>query len=149
VAPYILRADGSIHQGSSRRADPGLLTCLNGRDLTLISVNYQASLHVDDYAVMLGTKFVLHAPNAQTTHILDPEVRADLGPLLALFPDAVVNAGANSDASLRLVFASGAVLTVEADPQYEAWQVSGPDGFLVVCPPIGDGTLAVWETEAL
>jgi len=77
-------------------------------------------------------------------HELDPRDRASLGPILALYPATLETAAVDDPATLTLRFASGASITVRQDPQYEAWQVNGPDNYLVVCTPGTSGDLAVW-----
>lgn len=47
--------------------------------------------------------------------------------------------------ALSVAFEGGARLRVEPDPAYEAWNVSGPYGALVVSTPGGE--LAVWSAQ--
>lgn len=75
---------------------------------------------------------------------LDPEDRARLGPLLALYPDTLTAAIALPDGSLRLELMSGAVLTVPPDPKFEAWEVANPLGlFKLICTP--GGALGIYQ----
>lgn len=55
------------------------------------------------------------------------------------------DATVTDSAALLLTFASAATITVAQDLNYEAWEVDGPDYYLVVCTPGTDGKLAVWE----
>ena len=59
----------------------------------------------------------------------------------------VTSQGVADDGTLVLGLGS-ATLTVRPHSMYEAWQVRGPDGLLIVCVPGGD-CLAVWEAEPL
>lgn len=67
--------------------------------------------------------------------------RQDVGSALTLFGATVNSAVAFKTGTLRLVL-DHFLLTVRADPQYEAWNVVGPGDMLVVCMP--GGQLAVW-----
>ncbi len=46
---------------------------------------------------------------------------------------------------LTVAFADGARLRIEPDEDYEAWTVTGPKGFMVVCMPGGE--LAIWSAK--
>ena len=112
-------------------------------DLTFVRIDHQARLQFNDTEVVIETPFVLHT--GLVTYNLDPGERSELGPILALYPDALVDATVDDSATLRLRFASGASITVAQDANYEAWQVNGPGNYLVVCTPGTDGGLAVWS----
>ena len=49
------------------------------------------------------------------------------------------------DALLRIDFSNGMSISVEPDEKYEAWNVSGPHGFLVVALP--GGGIATWRSK--
>jgi hypothetical protein len=62
---------------------------------------------------------------------------ADLAVVLSLRHDRVTEANATEDeATLRVAFASGCVLSAGPTPQYESWQVTGP-GFQLIALPGG------------
>jgi Family of unknown function (DUF6188) len=42
-----------------------------------------------------------------------------------------------------MVFSDGSSISVEPDPRYEAWQLHGPETFLLVSLPGGE--LAIWS----
>ncbi|HUS22465.1 MAG TPA: DUF6188 family protein, partial [Aeromicrobium sp.] len=69
------------------------------------------------------------------------------GAILMLYPDSLTGATVETDGTLELAFASGATITVPPNPHYEAWQVNGPNGYLVVCVPGTTGELSVWTDE--
>ena len=92
---------------------------------------------------MIETAFSLTANG--TEHTLDPGHREELGPFLALYPATLSSATVDADLTLRLSFASGAAITVPQHPRYESWHIVGPGSRLIVCPPAGAGTLAVWR----
>ncbi len=49
---------------------------------------------------------------------------------MGLYPDTLASATTGADGTLWLKFESGAILEVPSNPQYEAWQVNGPDNYL-------------------
>jgi hypothetical protein len=98
--------------------------------LTFVRVDFQTRLQFGRSEVIIETPFRLVVGGA--THDLDPNDRAGLGPLLALYPDALADLTMSSRGTLTATFASGAVVTIEPDERYEAWSV---DGFS--CPPGG------------
>ena len=142
-APEIRYSDGSVRQGEllSPSVTPAL--GLDGADLTFIRINYQARLQFAETEVVIESPFRVSVGGEQRT--LDPEVRADLGLLLAIYPATLASAVIQPDLSLRMVFESGSTIEVPQDLHYEAWQIEGPGSRLIVCPPEGDGTLAVWR----
>jgi hypothetical protein len=98
--------------------------------MTFVCVDHQTRLQFGDFEIAFESPFRVTAPDG-SEYSLDPGVRASLGPVLDLYPDALVTATAMPRRRLRLRFASGATLDVPADFDFEAWQVNGPDGFLV------------------
>jgi len=110
--------------------------------MTFIRIDHQTRLQFGDFEVVIESPFRVTALDG-SEYRLDPGVRTSLSPVLDLYPDALITATVDAEASLRLRLASGATLDVPADARFEAWQVNGPDGFLVVCTP-GGHRLAVW-----
>jgi hypothetical protein len=95
-----------------------------------------------DVVVRFGA-FQLREPIG-TEHSLDPQQAGDdLGPALALLRQTVSRAVAWRDGRLQIDFTSGASLEVRPDPDYEAWEVSGPGAICLVCVP-GGGQPAIW-----
>jgi hypothetical protein len=137
--PHIRDSEGVVREGASLRPDEIALTELSGVDLSFIRIDHQTRLQFEDVEVVIESPFTLTSRDLTVT--LD--AREDLGPLLALYPDTLASLSVGSDCTLRITFVSGASLEVPADPQYEAWQVAGPAGALVVCQPGGEG-LACW-----
>lgn len=141
--PYIRYSDGSIREGRSVVPQSNLLERVGGRDMTFVRVDHQTRLQFDDFEIVIECPFRVTTPDG-SEYNLDPAERISLGPVLGLYPDALITATVDADASLRLRLASGATLDVPADERYEAWQVNGPDGFLVVCTP-GGQRLDIWD----
>jgi Family of unknown function (DUF6188) len=141
--PYIRSADGTVREGRNVVPGPDWLLGLCDVDLTRLWVDHACSLIFEESRVMIENSFTLHTVDG-AEHLLDPGERRSLGPLLAIYPDRLIRASVASDGSLRLDFVSGAWIHVPQDDHYEAWEVSGPGGRLVVCPPAGGPGLAVW-----
>ena len=102
----------------------------------------QISLHFDRVGIVIGSPFVLTVDGV--VHNLDPEVGADLGPLLALHPAPLSAAYVAKDAALHVEFDGGATVVVPPDAQYEAWEVHDDRGWRLVCVPGSSGELAEW-----
>lgn len=144
--PFIRSSDGSIRQGRSvpPRRSPSLERVC-GQDMTFVRVDNETRLQFGEFEIMIESPFRLTAPDGSEHH-LDPGERTLLGPVLGLYADALISATVDADATLLLRLASGVVLDVPAEARFEAWQVSGPEGFLVVCAPGGE-YLSVWGDE--
>ena len=74
----------------------------------------------------------------------DPEIPENVPPLLELAGKTVARASCASD--LVVEFDNGTVLMVPPHPAYEAWEVHGAGGLLVVASP-GGGEPAVWSPD--
>ena len=141
--PSIRCADGTVREGRYVVPDPDWSLGLGDVDLSRLWVDHACSLIFEDTRVMIENSFTVHAVDG-VDHLLDPGERIALGPFVAIYPDRLISASVASDYSLRLDFVSGAWIHVPQDDHYEAWEVSGPGGRLVVCPPAGGDGLAVW-----
>jgi Family of unknown function (DUF6188) len=64
-----------------------------------------------------------------------PEKASSLAPILPLVNRKIMEVGIKNSGHLTAVFESGLVLEVGPHPSYEAWQISGSTGFLLVCRP--------------
>ena len=78
---------------------------------------------------------------------LSPEDDSDeaFEPVSQLIGQMVDVASTDAAGALIVTFKGGGRLKVEPDPRYEAWNVAGPDGALVVSMPGGE--LAVWSAR--
>jgi hypothetical protein len=116
---------------------------LRGRTITSMYVEYALYLRLSDrYNVTVESPFHLHLPDrsVELSPEADPDkVRALLGRLVG---HTIVDARVSEAGTLTIGFDDSTRLTVEPDPAYEAWNVSGPAGFLTVCMPGGE--LAIW-----
>src|SRR5262249_35961478 len=103
---------------------------LEERELTFIHVSHQTVFVFGKAQLQIESPFILR--DGVETHRLDPEDRAALGPVLALYPGSAASLLMSPDGTLEVRFASGAILTVPPDPQFEAWNICG-----FWCPPGG------------
>jgi hypothetical protein len=140
--PFIRHSDGSTSEGRRTAPQPNVLDRVCGLGLSWVRIDHQTRLQFGEFEIVIESPFCLTAPNG-TEHSLDPDLRASLGPVLDLYPDALSAATVDAAASLWLRFASGAIINIPADFGFEAWQVNGPNGFLVVCEA-GEAGLSVW-----
>jgi hypothetical protein len=138
-APYIVHSDGSVLQGESIGPDQ-LAWEYHPSDLTFIRIDHQSRIQVEGFEFVIGLPFTLKSDGVE--YALDPAERSGLGPLLALYPDALEKVSVDGQGTLELRFGGGASISVPANPRWEAWQIVGPGTALVVCAP--GGRLAVW-----
>jgi hypothetical protein len=102
----------------------------------------EASQIQPGYEVSLGD-YVYTSPDG-SRHLVDGEAKPSaFGPALDLFKQEIERATIWKSGRLQLSFKGGHLVDVEPSEQYEAWQITGPDGLLVVCVP-GGGEPAVW-----
>jgi hypothetical protein len=120
-----------------------------GMQVDQICVSYQLSLVLDGGAEItveapaLLTVGSVSAPDARPVELV-PE-RQDVAAAMPLFGTRILSSVAFKSGSLRVVFDSGLHLSVEPDPAYEAWGVTGPLGMRIVCMP--GGGLAGWTSR--
>jgi Family of unknown function (DUF6188) len=98
----------------------------------------------DIYRLWFGT-FTYRGADGLARVLHPDNSRQSLAPALAEYGLTVEVAVAHKSGRLDLAFSDGSVLTVEVDPNFEAWDLSGPRGFLVVSIPGGD--LAIWSEQ--
>ena len=61
-----------------------------------------------------------------------------------VFKEKTVRGAAYDNAGLLSIkFEDGTEIAVEADDEFESWQVTGPSGSLIACMPGGD--IAIWS----
>lgn len=108
-----------------------------------------------DYAMTLETEtgVKLNIENDYTLHTADaswcdsPEaVCVDSDQPASLINRTISNATSDETGALNISFTDGDRVTVEPDPDYEAWNLAGPDGKKIVCLPGGE--LATWPAES-
>lgn len=143
-----------MHERDSRLAAPGNVSRvvaetrelpLMGWTVSRVCVDHQFSLVFEapdprtgtpNAHLTIGTAFVYRDASGVAHAATPGPPQVDVAPALAVHTDLVVRATASAEGVLELEFESGGRITVPADPNYEAWLVTGPAG-LVVCGPGG------------
>jgi len=123
-----------------------MMPSLAGKRLVAVDLEYTLVLRLSGVYVV-GVSSPLTVEHDGRRIRLDPEGGApeSFGPVHQLVGRTVEAAVVDRSGALDVTFDNGARLTVEPDPHYEAWNVSGPDGALVVSMPGGE--LAVWAAS--
>jgi hypothetical protein len=100
---------------------------------------------LDVYFIVIESPFRLDVHG--NSFSISPEEVPDhaLQSLRQLVGNTIEEASADAAGALLVIFDDGARLTVEPDAAFEAWNVSGPDGALVVST--AGGMLAVWKPQ--
>jgi len=119
---------------------------LRGTNLQAVLLEYTVRMQRSDvHFIVIESPFRLDIH--EDSFALSPEKAGDdaLQALRQLVGHTVEDAMADAAGALHVIFECGARLTVEPDPGYEAWSVSGPGGALVVST--AGGKLAVWKSQ--
>jgi hypothetical protein len=119
---------------------------LRGKTLQTVLIECTVRMQVSDvYFIVIESPFTLDIRGDSFS--LSPEEQRDdaLQALDQLAGHTIEEATADAAGALHVIFEGGARLTVEPDPAYEAWSVSGPDGALVVST--AGGKLAIWKSQ--
>lgn len=120
---------------------------LNGKCLQSVLIEYTLRMKLSDvYFIVIESPFNVESHGTNVS--LSPEEDADeaFQPIRQLVGRMVEEATADDAGALHVRFSDGTRLEVPPDEAYEAWNVSGPNGALVVCTP--GGKLAVWSGSA-
>lgn len=115
---------------------------LGSRDLVRIDTENMVRLRFGDFEIKIESPFTVTS-QGRTSHCFEND---SLGPLLSIYPDALVDSNVDEVGTLNLTFRSGVQIQVPPDRNYEAWQVVGPGKNLIVCVP-GGGEVAVWVDQ--
>jgi hypothetical protein len=119
---------------------------LYGKSLQSVLIEHTVRMQLSDvYFIVIESPFRLDIHG--DSYSLSPEGQPDdaLQALRQLVGHTIEDATADAAGALHVIFEGGARLTVEPDPSYEAWSVSGPGGALVVST--AGGKLAVWKPQ--
>jgi hypothetical protein len=102
----------------------------------------EVQLHFDGGLSLRFETDIMHADGASAP--VPPYTLDGLSLLIPLLNADVTGVGVNELGGLSLTVGR-TELHCAGHPDYEAWNLSGPNGVLVVCAPGGD--LAVWSAE--
>ena len=116
---------------------------MTGKTIEMIRFNYSLSIWTNDNW-QLDLAGITHitlegrSPVEIDTTLCQDELTDEVRPLLG---QAITKAAVSTTGDLAITL-NHAQLEVKAGDDHEAWQLSGPDGEMVVCMPGGE--LAVW-----
>ncbi|HEY4886727.1 MAG TPA: DUF6188 family protein [Myxococcales bacterium] len=86
---------------------------------------------------------VFHVQVAGTFTESDPDDSTSMMPFFSTLGSTVEKAALDPDGRIRFTLAGRIEVECGSDPSYEAWQLNGPGGFLIVCLP--GGGVATWD----
>ncbi|ORA51976.1 hypothetical protein BST22_13730 [Mycolicibacterium chubuense] len=119
---------------------------LGGKRLRSVLIEHSVLLQLSEgHFVLIASPFTLVREGMLVAFSPEEDPDEAFGPIRQLIRRAVVEATADESGLLRICFGDGTALQVPSDDAYEAWNVSGPGGALVVCMPGGE--LAVWNKD--
>lgn len=123
----------------------GIVIPLKGRSVSRCYLDFAFGIQFlsqgPETIVRIETPFRIAYPDAE--YELSPARVADMCKALHILHKAVDEALALQDGTLKLRFVDGTRVIVPPDPDYEAWQISGPNGRLLASLP--GGGLAEWS----
>jgi len=128
-------AKGTTHMGLD----------LHGRTVLAVDHDYTVRIKLTG-DVFICIESPLHLVNPTGQHLTltpDEDPSEAFGPVAELVGKTIATATADTSGTLRVAFGGGARIVVEPDAQYESWNVSRPDGSLIVSTP--GGRLARWS----
>jgi hypothetical protein len=117
---------------------------LEGLTISRCVVDHAFSLEAfrADGVVALRIEGPFTLKGKQLSRVMDPGVPTELGLAIALVRGTVKRARASSGGRLSIIFEDGRDVTVEPSEDFEAWELSGPQGVKAVCR-VGGG-VSTW-----
>ena len=120
---------------------------LDGKKLQSVLIeNSLVMTFSDDYFALMASPLTLSREGEALTLTPDEDPAEAFTPIRQLVGLDIIESIADDSGALRMAFEDGSLIHVPADDQYEAWNVSGPRGALVVSMPGGE--LAIWSPHA-
>ncbi|MGE2832689.1 DUF6188 family protein [Mycobacterium sp. SMC-4] len=117
---------------------------INGLLVQSVLIEYTVVLRLSQgHFLVIESPFTISAHGRTTRLVPDEDAEAAFWPVRQLTAQMIDEAFADSTGSLVVCFRDGTRIEVPPDPAYEAWNVSGPGGALVVCTPGGE--LVTWS----
>ncbi|MES2788590.1 MAG: DUF6188 family protein [Planctomycetota bacterium] len=122
---------------------------IEGRTITQFKLDFAFGMELSkdgsEFSIRINTSFTL--TEAADTSEYDPEKLPVCGPALRLLNAHVISAKAFHSGRLEVMFLDGIVLEVNSNSQFEAWEIVGNDGLIIVSRP--GGGLAVWQPNRI
>jgi len=118
--------------------DRWILSLVKGR-INYFHIDYRLTVDLVDEAakacLTIETAFRLKGPNGEVS--LTPSAPSSLAPILPLINTKVTKVVVLKTGRLNVDLEGGLFVEVEPDGSYEAWQIGGGDGWMLVCSPGG------------
>jgi hypothetical protein len=89
--------------------------------------------------------FELRDPDGSRHRIEPGPPQSSVAPALRLHNQTVLDASVSADGTLGISFKDGSALRVTCDPNYEAWDITGPAGKMICVP---GGEVAYWPVRS-
>ena len=119
---------------------------LAGKTLAAANVEYTVGLQLsDDYFIRIESPFEIVSPGSVIKLSPEDDAAPNFDPLIKLVGQRIIEAEISDKGTLKVHFENSVSLSVEADPEYEAWTVTGPAGLIIVC--LAGGELSVWNAK--
>jgi hypothetical protein len=115
---------------------------LGGVPIGLIQVDFRLTFIADVLHLVCETGFTIE--DGEHSDWVDPTDLATILPAIKLFNRRLESVLIYKNGMLRLHLEDGARLRVLPHESYEAWNLSGEGGLMMVCMPGGE--VAVWST---
>lgn len=137
-----------VSMSGAQRFEGYWLLDMSGQLILQLVLDFQVTLVLEHFTITIEESFVLEHPDG-TSHVVEPGGDFDqLAPVLPLSRSKVIAEGrAFDDGRLEVVMQDGCRLIVVPEPEsaYESWNITGPDGLLIVSMPGGE--LALWGSS--
>lgn len=133
-------------RGAQRREDHWFLD-FSGQPILQLVLDFQVTLVLERFRITIEEPFILERPGGPS-HVVEPGGDFDqLSPVLPLSRSKVITEGtAFDDGRLEVTLQDGyRLLVLPTESPYESWNITGPDGLLIVSIPGGE--LAIWGTN--
>jgi len=119
---------------------------LTGQRVTRVCFDYALTLlTAGGFELRIETLFSMSDAAGHRRDVEPTEIGVNAGSLLALLNQTVTSCSTAAFGALHLSFETGAVLSIEPHPAFEAWTITGSRGERAVCLP--GGGLANWGAD--
>lgn len=117
---------------------------LKGKAVQSLLIEYTVRMQLSDvFFIVIESPFMFDSSGESVCISPEEDSEEAFQPVRELVGQTVESATADDAGTLYLRFSDSTTIEVPPDEAYEAWNVSGPNGALVVCTP--GGKLAVWS----
>jgi len=90
------------------------------------------------FSITIEADFTFRMPDNNDEVNVSPETLTGVCSVLKILHSTFRSVTAYKTGKLEIDFNSGEQIVVKPDPEYEAWNITGPGGLLYVCLPGGD-----------